>query len=175
MKLFSILALAAALTLSAGAADLNQIPLKDIKGKPTSLAALKGKAVLVVNVASQCGYTDQYSGLERLYRSLKKDGLVVLGVPCNDFGGQEPASEAKILSFCQRNYSVTFPLTEKVRIKPGKEQHALYGALTKKSGPVGWNFEKFLVDRKGKVVGHFESHVEPTDPELVSAIKKALN
>ncbi|MFT4690972.1 MAG: glutathione peroxidase [Limisphaerales bacterium] len=174
MKSLSILAFAVAMSLNLHAADLNQISLKDIRGSKTSLGALKGKAVLVVNVASKCGYTGQYAGLERLYRSLKADGLVVLGVPCNDFGGQEPESEAKILQFCESNYQVTFPLTEKVQIKPGKGQHPLYAALTKKSGPVGWNFEKFLVDRNGKIVKHFSSGVEPGDSELTDAIRKAL-
>jgi glutathione peroxidase len=174
MKSLTLFTLTIAMSLNLHAADLNKISLKDIKGAKTSLAALKGKAVLVVNVASQCGYTGQYAGLERLYRSMKADGLVVLGVPCNDFGGQEPESEAKILQFCESNYQVTFPLTEKVQIKPGKGQHPLYSALTKKSGPVGWNFEKFLVDRNGKVVGHFDSGVAPADSELTDAIKKAL-
>ncbi|MBG87328.1 MAG: glutathione peroxidase [Verrucomicrobiales bacterium] len=174
MKSLCVFAIVCVMSMTAQAADLNKIPLKDIKGKDTSLAALKGKAVLIVNVASRCGYTDQYSGLERLYRQMKKEGLVILGVPCNDFGRQEPDSEAKILQFCKSNYSVTFPMTSKVRIKPGKGQHPLYAALTKKSGPVGWNFEKFLVAKNGKLVGHFGSHVEPNSSELTDAIKKAL-
>lgn len=174
-SIFSLL-LALALPAAALAGDgIHQISMKTLDGKPLKLSSFKGKAVLVVNVASRCGYTDQYSGLQQLYQKNKDKGLVVLGVPCNDFGRQEPGSSKQIASFCRENYGVTFPMTEKVSIVPGAKQHALYKALTAGGKRVGWNFEKFLVGKDGKVVKRFGSGVEPGDGELTSAIAKALN
>jgi glutathione peroxidase len=154
--------------------------VKGIDGKELDLSQYLGKVVLIVNVASECGYTPQYEGLQALYAKYNKDGLVVLGVPSNDFGRQEPGSEDQILKFCKTNYSVTFPMTAKLSIK-GAEAAPLYKALIaadpnpKTQGKdVGWNFEKFLIDRKGNVVRRFTSGVEPTSEELVGAIKKAL-
>lgn len=174
MKSIRSLLVALALPAAAVAGDsIHPISLKTLDGKPLKLASFKGKAVLVVNVASHCGYTDQYSGLQRLYRQNQDKGLVVLGVPCNDFGRQEPGSAKEIAQFCSENYGVTFPMTEKISIV-GAKQHALYRTLTAGGEGVGWNFEKFLVGKDGKVVKRFGSGVEPGDSELTSAIAKAL-
>jgi len=176
MKTLSALLLASALVTTATAADsIHRIPIKSLKGQPLDLSQFKGKVLLVVNVASECGYTPQYAGLQALYEKFRGQGLVVLGVPCNDFGGQEPGTPLQIEQFCQKNYHVTFPLTEKVSIRPGPKQHALYRALTRGGKPVGWNFEKFLVGKDGKLIQRFRSGVEPDDPKLVNAIKKALH
>lgn len=150
-----------------------------IDGKEVDLGQYKGKVVLLVNVASECGYTPQYKGLQELHQKYSADGLVVLGVPSNDFGKQEPGTNAQILEFCKNNYKVTFPLLEKVAVK-GENKVPLYRYLTSKdsnpmfAGEVGWNFEKFLIDREGRVVGRFKSGVEPTSEPLVSAVKKEL-
>jgi len=172
--------LATLLTLSMHAAEspnLLTIPLKDIDGKEMTLAAYKAKVVLVVNVASACGYTAQYEGLEALYRKYKAKGLVIVGVPCNDFGGQEPGTEAEIKKFCSSRFEVTFPLTSKVSAK-GKTAHPLFVALTGKEaghpGPVSWNFNKFLVGPDGKLLARFDSSVAPESAELQAVIEKAL-
>jgi glutathione peroxidase len=150
-----------------------------IDGKEVDLGQYKGKVVLLVNVASECGYTPQYKGLQELHQKFGEDGLVILGVPSNDFGKQEPGTNAQILEFCKSTYKVTFPLFEKVAVK-GESKVPLYQYLTSKdtnpkfAGEVGWNFEKFLIDRQGRVVGRFKSGVEPTSEPLVSAIKKEL-
>jgi len=161
-----------AMTAAAFSADLHDITLKDIDGKEMSLKQFAGKAVLVVNVASECGYTPQYEGLQLLHEKLAAKGLVVLGVPCNDFGGQEPGSEAEIKTFCTERYKVTFPMTSKVSIK--STPHPLFAALTKEGGDVGWNFEKFLIGKDGKLIKRFGSDVEPTSEELLTAIDAAL-
>lgn len=162
---------------AASPADLLHIPVKDIAGKDTNLASLSGKAILVVNVASKCGYTRQYSGLESLYKSYKDKGLVIVGFPSNDFGGQEPGSEAEILQFCTSKYSVTFPLYSKVTVK-GESAHPLFAALTGPAagspGPVKWNFNKFLLGKDGSLLQRFDSKVEPESEELKAAIDKAL-
>ena len=156
---------------------LLDIPLKDINGKSTSLKAYEGKVLLVVNVASKCGFTPQYKGLEGLYQKYKGKGLVVLGFPCNDFGAQEPGTLDEIKEFCSTRYHVTFPLFDKIHVK-GAQQHPLYAALTGKDSPfpgdVKWNFGKFVVGRDGKILQRFESRVKPEDPELVKAIEDAL-
>lgn len=153
--------------------------MKGIDGKDIDLAALKGKVVLVVNVASRCGYTNQYKGMQELYDQFGKDGLVVLGVPSNDFGKQEPGSEEDIQKFCTTNYKVTFPMTAKVEVK-GAGKVELYRALTAatpvkgKTEEVGWNFEKFLIGRNGQVIARFKSGVAPESDELRAAIRTAL-
>jgi glutathione peroxidase len=153
--------------------------LPGIDGKDVDLAAYKGKVVMFVNVASKCGYTSQYEGLQKLYETYEKQGLVVVGVPANDFGQQEPGSNEEIATFCKSNYKVTFPMLGKVVVK-GEGQTPLYKYLTGKDtnpafgGDVGWNFEKFLIGRDGKVVGRFKSGVAPTDDELVKAVKDEL-
>jgi glutathione peroxidase len=149
------------------------IPINDIDGQATTLGALKAKALLIVNVASQCGYTSQYSGLEALWKKYKDKGLVVVGIPSNDFGGQEPGSAAEIKTFCSTSYSVTFPLMEKVAITSGTP-HPLYAALTSKAGAVGWNFTKFLVSKDGTEAQKFEPDVEPESEALAAAIEAAL-
>jgi glutathione peroxidase len=177
MKFLPLATLVLATAAMSHAADLTAIPLKDIDGKDTSLKAYSGKAVLIVNVASQCGYTRQYEGLEALYRKYKDRGLVVLGVPSNDFGAQEPGSEAEIKQFCSSKFDVTFPLLSKVHVKGG-DQHPLYAALTGKEspapGPVKWNFGKFLVGKDGKVIARWDSGTEPDDAKLIAAIEAAL-
>jgi glutathione peroxidase len=153
------------------------LKVKSIDGKDLDLAKYKGKVVLVVNVASKCGFTPQYEGLQALYAKHEKDGLVVLGVPSNDFGKQEPGTEADIQQFCQTNYKVTFPMTSKVVVK-GADKTELYKVLTAATpdkGEVAWNFEKFLIGRDGKVVARFKSAVAPDSPELTKAIKAELD
>jgi glutathione peroxidase len=161
----------------AGAPSLYDIPLKDIDGKAASLKAYKGQVLLLVNVASQCGYTPQYEGLQALHKKYRAKGLQVLGFPCNDFGAQEPASNQEIKEFCSSKYQVTFPIFDKLHVK-GSDQHPLYAALTGHDSPfpgeVKWNFGKFLVGRDGKVIKRFESKVAPDSPELVAAIEAAL-
>jgi glutathione peroxidase len=164
------------LTTMAIAADTNvqDIAVKDIDGKETAMKAYGGKVLLIVNVASECGYTPQYAGLQALHEKMSGKGLAVLGFPCNDFGGQEPGSETEIKTFCSLNYKVTFPMFAKVSIK-GDAKHPLYAALQSAAGgEVGWNFEKFLIGKDGKVLQHFGSDVEPDSPELKAAIEAAL-
>ena len=166
-----------AATAMAEEPKLYAIPLKDIDGKDASLKAYAGKAVLAVNVASKCGYTRQYSGLEALWRKYKDQGLVVVGFPCNDFGSQEPGTTEEIKQFCSSKFDVTFPLFEKLHVK-GPEQHPLYATLTGSEspapGPVKWNFGKFLIGRDGKILARFDSKVEPNSAELTKAIEDAL-
>jgi glutathione peroxidase len=157
------------------------IKMKDIDGKEMDLAKYKGKVVLIVNVASQCGYTPQYKGLQELYTKYEKEGLIVLGVPANDFGKQEPGSEQEIKEFCSSKYMVTFPMTSKVVVK-GADKTDLYKVLlaatpdtSGKVSEVSWNFEKFLIGRDGKVTGRFKSKVAPDSEELTKAIKTELD
>ena len=164
-------------TAHAAAPDLLAIPVKDIDGHGTTLGALKPKAVLIVNVASACGYTRQYAGLQALHKAYQDKGLVVAGFPCNDFGGQEPGTETEIRKFCSTRFNVTFPLFAKVSVQ-GAGAHPLFVALTGKEagrpGPVTWNFNKFLVSRDGKLLARFESDVAPDSAELKAAIEQAL-
>lgn len=177
----SLLALACTLLMaahvSAADSDLYSIPLKDIDGKDTTLQAYAGKALLIVNVASKCGYTRQYSGLEEVWKKYQGQGLVVLGFPSNDFGGQEPGTNDEIKQFCSSKFNVTFPLFDKVQTK-GPGQSPLYAALTGPTspvpGPVKWNFGKFLIGRDGKIIARYDSKVEPNSPELATAIDAAL-
>lgn len=150
--------------------------MKSIQDKDVDLKNYKGKVVLMVNVASKCGYTPQYDGLQKLHSQFKDDGFSVIGFPCNNFGAQEPGTHTEILSFCKENYGVTFPMMGKIDVK-GEKQSPLYEYLTTHpdhGGDVRWNFEKFLVDKKGQVIGHYKSGVSPTDPKLKAAIEKAL-
>lgn len=154
------------------------VPVNDTDGKATTLGAIKGgKAWLVVNVASRCGYTRQYDGLQALYKKYQEQGLVVAGFPCNDFGGQEPGTEKEILKFCQTNFNVTFPIYAKVAIR-GSDPHPLFEKLMGKDaghpGPVDWNFSKFLIGADGKLLARYGSGVEPGSAELAKAIEKAL-
>lgn len=177
-------------------AALREIPFGAMDGSSASLADFDGKVVLVVNVASKCGLTPQYEGLQRLYSERADDGLVVLGFPANDFMGQEPGSDAEIAEFCSLNYAVTFPVMSKISVV-GAEQHPLYAALTAQAPAakdkdafrevlrghggeptedpdVLWNFEKFLIGRDGGIVGRFAPQTMPDAPELVEAIEEAL-
>ncbi len=190
MKLFQLAATAVLLAgcASIGTGEDNKVvspldaKIKSIDGKDLDLSKYKGKVVLVVNVASECGYTPQYEGLQKLYETYQDKGLVVLGVPSNDFGKQEPGSNEQIKQFCTKNYKVTFPMTTKVVVK-GENKVDLYKALTAaapddkngKASEVGWNFEKFLIGRDGKVVGRFKSAVTPDAEDLVKAIKTELD
>jgi glutathione peroxidase len=152
------------------------IAVKTMDGQEKSFSDYTGKVLLIVNVASYCGYTPQYAGLERLHKRYKEAGLLVLGFPCNDFGAQEPDSNSNIVQFCQRNYGVSFDLFDKVHAK-GTQQHPLYAHLTSTAippGEVSWNFEKFLVNKSGEVVARYRSSVGPESSELIAAIEKAL-
>lgn len=159
-------------------APLYPIPLVLNDGTRTDFSQFKGKVVLVVNVASNCGFTPQYAGLEALYEKFRDRGFEVLGVPCNQFAGQEPGTDRDIAEFCERNFGVTFPLTAKADVR-GRNQHPLYTELTKfKTGPlpglVKWNFEKFLVNRDGEVVARFAPTVEPDSAEVIDAVEQEL-
>lgn len=153
--------------------------MKDIDGKDASLAQYRGKVVLLVNVASRCGFTPQYEGLEKVYLQYKDRGLVILGFPANNFMGQEPGTNEEIKTFCSLKYNVTFPMFAKISVK-GDDMHPLYKYLTDKQsdpqfgGDVKWNFNKFLVGRDGKIIGRFEPPVKPDSPEVTQAIEKAL-
>jgi glutathione peroxidase len=153
--------------------SLHELSANTIDKKPQPLSTYKDKVALVVNTASECGNTPQYAGLEKLYQSYKDKGLVVLGFPSNDFGGQEPGTEAEIKTFCSTKYKVTFPLFEKVKTK-GDGQSPVYAFLTAKHGEPKWNFHKYLVGKDGKVLAAFPSKVTPESPELRAAIDAAL-
>jgi glutathione peroxidase len=158
---------------------IKDIPLTTLDGKPTSLAAHTDKAVLVVNVASKCGLTPQYTALEELHRTYAPQGFSVVGFPSNQFGGQEPGSAEEIAEFCSTSYGVTFPLFEKTDVN-GADRHPVYTELTTTqdaggySGDIRWNFEKFLLDGEGNVVARFSPQTTPDSPEVVSAIKALL-
>ena len=160
-------------TSAFAAASVHEFTMKNIDGTAVPLSKFKGKAVLFVNVASQCGYTPQYAGLQSLYEKYKDRGLVIVGVPANNFGSQEPGSDTEIKEFCTRKYNVTFPMMSKVSVK-GSDMTPLYGYLTQTGGDVKWNFTKFLVGKDGKLVSRFESKVKPDAAELTSAIEQAL-
>ncbi|MFJ1703880.1 glutathione peroxidase [Kitasatospora sp. NPDC088346] len=159
--------------------SLYDIPLRTLAGEPTSLADHKGKALLLVNVASKCGLTPQYAGLERLQQRYADRGFTVLGFPCNQFAGQEPGTEEEIQTFCSTTYGVSFPLFEKVEVNGG-DRHPLYARLTEVAdaegvaGDVQWNFEKFLLAADGTVAGRFRPRTEPEADELVAAIEAQL-
>jgi glutathione peroxidase len=177
-KFIAALIASAMLTSLAAAAPLYDIPLKTIDGKDTSLKTYEGKVLLVVNVASKCGYTRQYKPLEAIYRKYKDQGLVVLGFPSNDFGKQEPGTNEEIKEFCSTRFDVTFPLFDKIKVTDGAGQSPLYAALTGKTspfpGPVKWNFGKFLIGRDGKIAARFGSGDEPDSEKVIKAIETAL-
>jgi glutathione peroxidase len=170
-----LLGLALALPLHAKEAPMSLYDLtaNTLAGKPQPLSAYKGKVALVVNTASECGYTPQYAGLEKLYEEYKDRGLVVLGFPSNDFGAQEPGSAEQITTFCKKNYGVQFPMFEKVAVK-GAAQSPVYKLLTAKLGEPKWNFHKYLVGKDGQVLKAFPSKVTPDAKELREAIDAAL-
>jgi glutathione peroxidase len=156
-----------------------EVEIDSLRGKPANLSQYRGATMLIVNVASQCGLTPQYTGLQRLAEQYARRGLVVLGVPCNQFGAQEPGTPDEIAEFCQVNYGVTFPLTEKIDVN-GPGRHPLYQQLVitpdadGEAGDIQWNFEKFLVDSTGTVVARFRPGVEPDAPELIEALDRVL-
>jgi glutathione peroxidase len=174
-----LLAVGLALAAPLGAASsVHDFTMTSIDGEKTPLSTYKGNVVLMVNVASKCGYTPQYTGLQALYEKYKDKGFVILGFPANNFGAQEPGTDAEIKTFCATKYSVTFPMSSKVSVK-GDDTTPLYQYLTKDANPavageVKWNFTKFLVDKNGKVVGRFEPAVTPESPEMSAAIEKLL-
>ncbi|MGP3927964.1 glutathione peroxidase [Streptomyces sp. 8N616] len=159
--------------------SIYEIPLRTLSGEPTTLAEHRGKALLIVNVASKCGLTPQYTGLEQLHEHFAGRGFSVLGVPCNQFAGQEPGTSEEIAEFCSATYGVTFPLLEKAEVN-GEGRHPLYAELVKTpdaegaAGDIQWNFEKFLVSPAGEVVGRFRPRTEPEDAALVSAVEAQL-
>ena len=156
--------------------DFMQIPFETITGDTTSLAEYKGNVLLLVNTASKCGYTPQYEGLEALYEKYKDSGLVVIGFPANNFKNQEPGTNEEILNFCRTKYDVTFPMMAKVSVK-GDDIHPLFKYLTQEAGidgEIGWNFEKFLIDRDGNLAARFETKVTPEDPKVVGKIEELL-
>ena len=161
------------------ASSVHEFTMDAINGTPTPLANFKGKVLLVVNVASQCGYTYQYEGLQALYMKYKDQGLVVAGFPANNFGAQEPGSNAEIGAFCKSKFGVTFPMFSKISVK-GEDQHPLYSFLTNKesdpefAGDITWNFNKFLVDKKGNIVARFSSKDTPESDTVTAAIEKYL-
>jgi glutathione peroxidase len=160
--------------------NLLDTPIGRLDGAPTTLGEITGSGpTLLVNVASECGFTPQYAGLQQLHEKYADRGLTVVGVPCNQFGGQEPGTAEEIATFCDRNYGVTFPLTEKVEVN-GEGRHAVFAPLVEaadengRTGDVGWNFEKFLLDADGQVVARYSTQVAPEDPRLVEAIEDLL-
>jgi glutathione peroxidase len=186
--LVSLLAVAGVLKAWAGSeipkggkqAVIYNFALKSIDGKDVSLLQYRGKALLLVNVASQCGYTPQYEGLQKIYSKYKDRGLVVLGFPANNFGAQEPGTDQEIKTFCSTRYNVTFPMFSKISVK-GPDKHPLYQYLTdattdpKFAGEIKWNFNKFLIDKQGNIAARFDSKDAPESETVVTAIEKALN
>ncbi|MBS1492791.1 MAG: glutathione peroxidase [Bacteroidetes bacterium] len=156
--------------------NIYDISVKDMDGKDVKLSDYQGKVLLIVNVASHCGYTKQYDALEKLYETNKDKGFVILGFPCNDFGEQEPGTNEEIRQFCSSKFNVTFPLFDKIKVL-GDDRNPLYNRLINNapfSGDVAWNFEKFLIDKNGNIVGRYKSKVTPDSEELVSAINTEL-
>ena len=192
LRAFTALALVGGVTIGVAFAASDPAPdakgatvldhkVETLSGAEADLAQYRGKVVLVVNVASKCGYTPHYAGLQKIYEQYKDDGLVILGFPSNQFGGQEPGSPAEIAAFCKKNYGVEFPLMGKVRVKDDGDGEAipLYKELTAEGatddpGDVKWNFEKFLIGRDGKPVARFRSKVKPESKEMLSAIEAEL-
>jgi glutathione peroxidase len=171
--LLSIMLFAATTTLSAQ--SIHSFTVKSIDGKDIKMSSFKGKKILVVNTASKCGYTPQYESLEKVYEQYK-DKLVIIGFPCNQFGGQEPGSNEEIVEFCKKNYGVTFPLADKVDVK-GTNTAAIYQWLTQKSkngvldASISWNFNKFLLDENGKMIAYYPSNVKPDSEAILSNLK----
>jgi glutathione peroxidase len=178
------LAISAAASLFGDTATINvntnvsDISVKDIKQNEVKLSDYKGKVLLIVNVASKCGFTKQYDGLQEIYEKYKDQGFEVLGFPCNDFGGQEPGSNEEIAEFCSLNFNVTFPMFDKVKVL-GKDKHPLFDILTNNSktgkSDIKWNFEKFIIDKEGNVVDRFRSMTKPESNKITSLIEEELS
>ena len=177
MKIFTSLVALIFMSTLLQAGSIYDIAIKDIDGKDTTLAAYKGKVVLIVNVASHCGYTPQYKSLEAVYQKYKDQGFVVLGFPCNQFGGQEPGTNEEIKQYSTSKYDVTFPLFDKIEVN-GANRHPLYVALAGDTSPfpgnIKWNFNKFLIGKDGKILKRFDSKVTPDSAEATEAITAAL-
>jgi glutathione peroxidase len=178
MKSIAVLSTVLLMQASLALADsVYDIKVKDIDGKPTTLADYKGKVLLIVNVASHCGLTPQYKGLEAAYEKYKDKGLVVLGFPCNQFNGQEPGTNEEIKKFCTTQYHVSFPMFDKIDVN-GANRHPLYVALAGKDSPypgdIKWNFGKFLISKDGKILKRFEPGTKPESPDVTQAIESAL-
>src|SRR5271169_2311871 len=180
IKLLCFLLFVTAATAMAADKSVYDFTLNTIDGQPAPLSAYKGKVVLLVNVASRCGFTPQYTALESVYEKYRDRGLVIVGIPANNFGSQEPGTNQEIKTFCSSKYNVKFPMMAKISVK-GEDITPLYQFLTDKSahpqtgGEIGWNFTKFLVGPDGKVIARFDSKVTPDSPEVTSAIEKALS
>jgi glutathione peroxidase len=176
---FLLMLLVAGVSMATPTGGVYSYTLKSIDGQPVSLKTYRGKVLMLVNVASKCGYTPQYAGLEALYKKYKDRGLVIVGIPANNFAQQEPGTNAEIKTFCHNKYDVTFPMMAKVSVL-GADKAPLYGYLTDKSinpqigGDIKWNFTKFLFDRNGKPLQRFEPAVTPDSPEVTKAIEDAL-
>jgi glutathione peroxidase len=168
----TLITLLSMLAVSTFAVELKEIPLKTIDGKDATLKDYADKVLLIVNVASECGYTNQYAGMQALHQKYEGKGFAVLGFPCNDFGSQEPGSEADIQQFCTSRYKVTFPMFSKVKIT-GDNKHPLFSELTA-GKDVQWNFEKFLIGKDGKLISRYGSDAEPEGGEIEAAVKKEL-
>jgi len=173
----AVLTFLVAVAGQAAPAPIYDLKLRDIDGKDVQLSDYKGKVLLIVNVASKCGFTKQYGGLEALYQKYKGQGLVVLGFPCNQFGGQEPGSNAEIKEFCSTKFNVTFPMFDKIDVN-GEKRAPLYTLLAGKDSPfpgdIKWNFNKFLVGRDGTILKRFDSRVAPDAADLTNALESAL-
>ncbi len=170
-KILGVLCL---MSTAAFGASIQDFTMKTIDGKQMPLANFKGKVVLVVNVASKCGFTPQYTALEAVYEKYKSKGLVIVGFPANNFGLQEPGTDEEIQTFCRSKYMVTFPMFSKISVK-GDDKAPLYQYLTSTGGgEIKWNFTKFLTDKDGKVITRFESAVTPDSPQVIAAIEAAL-
>lgn len=169
----------AGLCMAAPANSIYNFTLKSIDGQPVHLASYHGKVLMLVNVASKCGYTPQYAGLESLYEKYKDRGLIIVGIPANNFASQEPGTDAEIKTFCRNKYNVSFPMMSKVSVL-GEDKTPLYVFLTDKSvnpqigGDIKWNFTKFLFDRNGKPVARFEPAITPDSPQVTAAVESAL-
>ena len=165
-------------TTSSDSANVSEFTIKDINLKEVKLSNYKGKVLLVVNVASKCGFTSQYKGLQNIYDKYKDQGFEVLGFPCNDFGAQEPGTNEEIKNFCSLNYEVTFPMFDKIHVK-GDEKAPLFNLLTNNSvtgkSPIKWNFEKFIIDKEGNIVDRFRSITKPDSKKITSLIERELN
>jgi glutathione peroxidase len=178
MKTLALLAAFALMTnISIHAASIYDIPVKDIDGNATTLNAYKGKVILIVNVASQCGFTPQYTALEATYKKYSDQGFVILGFPCNQFGEQEPGTDAEIKQFCSSKYFITFPMFDKIEVN-GANRHALYDLLAGKDSPfpgdITWNFNKFLIGKDGKILNRFDSKITPDSSKITAAIEGAI-
>lgn len=166
------------LSSSSKSANVGDSIVKDINSKEVKLSDFKGKVLLIVNVASKCGFTSQYAGLQKIYETYKDQGFEVLGFPCNDFGGQEPGTNEEIKSFCSLTFKVTFPMFDKVHVK-GDEKDPLFDLLTDNSvtgkSSIKWNFEKFVIDKEGNIVDRFRSTTKPDSKKIISLIERELS